>query len=310
MSKLIDLTGKRFGALLVLERDLAKNNGKTTYWKCQCDCGNIVSKASAGLKKGETVCCDRYKCPNKKFLGKDLTGQKFGRLTVIKPLKERKWDSIVWECQCECGNIINVPSTSLLNNKTRSCGCLKKETDRQPKGNVIDLTNQTFGHLTVIKRDGSDARGEAKWLCQCDCGNTQLISVLGSNLRNGHTQSCGCERRSHGELKVAQILQENNISFIQEYQAFKFSNGTWAKFDFYVNNQYFIEYDGETHYKYNLHGWHTEERLEQQLERDAIKNQWCKENNIPLIRIPYTQLKELSINDLKLETSTFIYGGD
>ena len=41
-------------------------------------------------------------------------------------------------------------------------------------------------------------------------------------------------------------------------------------------------------------------------ERDAFKNEWCKENNILLIRIPYWHLKDLCIEDLKLETSKFI----
>jgi len=77
-------------------------------------------------------------------------------------------------------------------------------------------------------------------------------------------------------------------------------------FDFYVDNKYIIEYDGETHYKYNLHGWHNQEQLKAQQERDMIKNQWCKENNIPLIRIPYTHYENLCIDDLKIETSEFI----
>ena len=239
---------------------------------------------------------------------KDLMGKKFNRLTVIEDTGKRKNGSVVWLCRCDCGNLceINGGALTRTTHPTKSCGCLKKETDRQPKGNVIDLTGQTFGHLTVVQRDGSDNRGEAKWLCKCDCGNTQLISVLGSNLRSGHTQSCGCDRMSHGEKIVAKLLKENNIPYIQEYKAFKFSNNHWAKFDFYINNQYIIEYDGETHYKANLHGWHTEEHLQKQLERDAIKNQWCKENNIPLIRIPYTHLKDLCIEDLLLETSQYI----
>lgn len=87
---------------------------------------------------------------------------------------------------------------------------------------------------------------------------------------------------------------------------FKYSNGTNAKFDFYVEDKYLIEYDGETHFNSNLHGWFTEDKLEAQLERDAIKNKWCKENNIPLIRIPYTILKYLKIEDLLLETSPYI----
>ena len=236
----------------------------------------------------------------------NLIGQKFGRLLVIQETSKRANNSVVWKCQCECGNICYVSSSSLKNNKTKSCGCLKKESDRKPKGNVIDLIGQKFNHLTVVSRDGSDSRGEAKWLCQCDCGNPNLISVLGSNLRKGHTQSCGCERMSHGQLAIMKLLKENNIKFEQEKVLFKFANGHAAKFDFFVNNSYIIEYDGETHYTYNLHGWHNKEQLKKQQERDIIKNQWCKDNNITLIRIPYTHLQNLCLEDLQLETSKFI----
>ena len=146
----------------------------------------------------------------------DLTGQKFRRLTALEATSERRNKSIVWKCLCDCGNYVNVDASSLRCLRTQSYGCLKKESDRKPKGNVINLTGQKFGHLTVIERDGSDNRGEAKWLCECDCELHSKISVSGGNLRTGHTQSCGCERRSHGEIKVAQLLQENNIQFEQE----------------------------------------------------------------------------------------------
>lgn len=302
--KLIDLTGQRFGSLTVIERDFS--NKKNAKWFCQCDCGKIVSKSGQGLRKGESTCCDRRTCPNKKELFENLRGQVFGRLTVIEPTENRINKSVVWRCQCECGNEKMVSAASLKTGRTKSCGCLKEETDKMPKGNVIDMLNQKFGHLTVIARDGSDKNGEAKWLCECDCILHSRISVLGSNLRTGHTQSCGCERRSHGELKVAQLLIENQISFEQEKVMFKYANGHNAKFDFYIENKYLIEYDGETHFKANLHGWHNSEQLHVQQERDAIKNQWCKDNNIPLIRIPYTHLKDLCLEDLQLETSKFI----
>lgn len=126
----------------------------------------------------------------------------------------------------------------------KSCGCLKKESDKQSKGNTINLLNKTFSHLTVIAQDKSDHRGEAKWLCKCDCGNPNYISILGSNLRNGHTQSCGCERASHGEIAIIKLLNKNNISYEKEKILFKFSNGYNAKFDFFINNTYIIEYDG------------------------------------------------------------------
>lgn len=237
---------------------------------------------------------------------RDLSQEKFGRLQPLYPTEKRKNKSIVWVCKCDCGTIKEIPAYYLTGGGVKSCGCLKKEKDKLPKGNVIDLVGQKFYHLTVIERDGSDKNGQARWKCQCDCGNPNLITVLGGNLRRGHTRSCGCERRSKGEQEVAKILNENNILFQQEVVLFKYANGTNAKFDFYVNNQYLLEYDGETHYISNLHGWHTEEHLQAQQERDMIKNQWCKENNIPLIRIPYTHLQDLCIEDLKLETSKFI----
>lgn len=59
----------------------------------------------------------------------------------------------------------------------------------------IDITNCKFGKLTVIKRDLCNSKsGNAKWVCKCDCGN--IISVIGSKLRNSHTTSCGCNRIS------------------------------------------------------------------------------------------------------------------
>ena len=53
-----------------------------------------------------------------------------------------------------------------------------------------DLTGQKFNRLTVISREPNDKRGQAMWLCQCECGN--YVVVKGSNIRNNHTQSCGC----------------------------------------------------------------------------------------------------------------------
>ena len=235
----------------------------------------------------------------------DLTGKRFERLTVIEKV-EKRGNEWYWKCRCSCGKEKIVCGSSLRAGRCRSCGCLKQESDKKPKGNVKEEVGKKYGHLTVISRAGSDNRGEALWECECDCPTHNHIIVLGSNLRKGHTQSCGCDRRSHGEIIIEKILIDNNIPFEQEYKAFKFSSGMYAKFDFFVNNQYFIEYDGETHYKYNLHGWHTEEQLKAQQERDLIKNQWCKENNIPLIRIPYTHFDKICFEDLDIQTSQFV----
>jgi hypothetical protein len=59
---------------------------------------------------------------------------------------------------------------------------------------LIDLTNQTFGRLTVLYRDikteALKKDRHAIWRCKCSCGNE--VSVVGKDLRTGKTQSCGC----------------------------------------------------------------------------------------------------------------------
>lgn len=243
----------------------------------------------------------------------DLTGSKFGRLTAIS--YERKNGKTYWTCQCDCGKTTVVWAGNLRNGHTKSCGCLHDEGNPKSIGKATKvsaenrkykLLGKKFGHLTVISEECPSKDGHSRWGCKCDCGNEDLIIVFGTNLIRGHTQSCGCDRRSHGEKVVQELLEKNNIPFTTEYSPFAFENGYRARFDFFVNNSYIIEYDGETHFKYNLHGWHTEDQYLEQQKRDKIKNQWCLQNNIPLIRIPYTVLSSLSIEDLIPETSKFL----
>lgn len=59
---------------------------------------------------------------------KNLTGQRFGRLSVIQSTPERKDGRIVWLCKCDCG-VVFAGSSTLHNGYTRSCGCLKEEQD-------------------------------------------------------------------------------------------------------------------------------------------------------------------------------------
>lgn len=64
---------------------------------------------------------------------------------------------------------------------------------------AIDLTGQRFGRLVVVRRAGSNAQRKATWLCICDCGNERVITS--DNLRNGHSQSCGCLKREQSILR-------------------------------------------------------------------------------------------------------------
>ena len=114
---------------------------------------------------------------------------------------------------------------------------------------------------------------------------------------------------SNGELAIIKLLKDNNIPFIHNKMIFKdcvLSTGGIARFDFYVNNSYVIEYDSQMHYKYTKSGWYTEEEYNKTKQRDSEKNEYCWSHNIPIIRIPYWIYDTLSIDDLKLETSNYI----
>lgn len=130
-------------------------------------------------------------------------------------------------------------------------------------------------------------------------------------MRSGHTQSCGC-LKSVGESKISNLLKENNISFNKEYvfPNFKFKNSIGIpRFDFYVENSYVIEFDGKAHYETNG-GWNNEDNLKTIQLHDKEKNEFCKNNNIPLIRIPYYHFKELEIKDLIPSSSKFLLKGE
>lgn len=231
----------------------------------------------------------------------DLTGQKFGRWTVLNITDKRaKNRSIIWHCKCQCGNEKDVDSYTLRSGQSKSCGCLNKEKAAQRcRQTRLDLTGKRFGKLVALYPIYSGLKNEhTKWHCKCDCGNECDIDM--GNLRSGKSQSCGCIQ-SKQEEKIIQLLTKNQILFNYQYQ---FDDLLNKKFDFYVNNSYIIEFDGSQHFKYTNTGWDTKEHFERTHKNDLIKNKYCFEHNIPIIRIPYNV--EYTINDLKLETTRFL----
>lgn len=238
----------------------------------------------------------------------NLLGQNFNYLTVIEgPIIKNK--KTYWICKCICGNIKEIRADQLKSGATKSCGCYKNNIfiENNKIRQTLDLTNKKFGKLTALEKTEQRKNGRVVWKCKCDCGN--IIYTDTHSLQEGRINSCGC-LISKGENKISQLLQANNIDFVTQktFSDCKFADtGYYAKFDFWVNNNYLIEYDGEQHfyYKKSSYTWNNKENYNKVIAHDQYKNQWCKEHNIPLIRIPYIQLKKLTIDDLLLEKTTF-----
>ena len=240
----------------------------------------------------------------------DLTGKSFGELTVLSKTDRRSQSGgVYWLCKCSCGNTKEVSGATLRNGRSISCGCVRRKNLEIGRGlNFVDCTGKTFGKLKVIRRVEdkiiNGRRACVQWECECECGNRTF--VLASNLANGNSQSCGfCANNSHGNIKIESLLKSANIKFERE-KRFKSCKDIYElPFDFFVNNTYAIEYDGKQHYKEDL------KYSNASIQRhDKMKSEWCRENNIPLIRIPYTHYKDLCLEDLLLETSKFVEYAD
>ncbi len=230
ISIIIDLSGKTFGRLTVLE-DTKKRSDGNVIWKCKCSCGNIVNVNSSYLRKGITRSCGclsrEVKAERLKKLNKEnhyfnnLTGKTFGRLTAIE--KEKSNAGFIWKCNCICGNVVYVRSSSLANGSTRSCGCLAKESASKrlklymkENSPIKDLTAQRFGMLVVIglsdKRRVGKNRKYVLHKCVCDCGN--VVYVTTSQLTSDLKTSCGCinkEKHIEKGRRLSAIVNEKYV---------------------------------------------------------------------------------------------------
>ena len=302
-----DLTGKRFGMLTVVKQVPKPEHLKkdSTYWLCKCDCGKEHIVLTCNLTSGHTSNCG---CVSRKNTSQrcliDLTGHKYGRLTVLgraeNYISPNGFQNTQWDCLCECGNKIVVSQANLRNGETRSCGCLRKEVSCERS--FIDLTGQRFGRLTVVNRTDNSMHPSGgysvQWNCICDCG-AKVITTSG-NLKSGHTISCGCVL-SKNELEIAKILRELKYKYTSQTKFNDCLDVGLLRFDFGVwkNNNLLclIEYDGEQHYMPVRFNQISDEEAQEKFigiqRRDKIKNDYCKTNNIPLLRIPYWENKNM-----------------
>ncbi len=169
----------------------------------------LITNAGAAFEGGKAV------------KGKDLTGLRFGKLTVLSPTEERVRNAIVWRCRCDCGNEILVESRRLKLGVTESCGC-----ERSDREKARDLTGIRFGKLTVLGKSGNQAKDRNPlWLCRCDCGN--MIETTKRRLVTGNSSSCGCGRtpplkdwvgKRFGMLTVLSYVRKENGAHIWHCQ--------------------------------------------------------------------------------------------
>lgn len=227
----------------------------------------------------------------------DLTGKVFGRLEVLyRYYENNKNGSSQWVCRCKCGKIKVILGASLTrkDRPTRSCGCQTYE--NASKANIRNLVGERFGKLVVVEDTHKRKNHRVVWKCLCDCG--RQVERVSDSLIQGDSKSCGSCNSSIGEIKIAELLTENGLLFERQktFGDLIGKNNMPYRFDFYLPElNRLIEFDGIQHFQ-NREIF--SDTLEEIQTRDRIKNKYCLDKNIPLIRIPYWKIDSLTIKDL------------
>lgn len=227
----------------------------------------------------------------------DIIGQRFGVFTVI----ERDWEHkkkhntdsarAYWKCRCDQGHEISISGTKLREGKRISC----KYCDEI----VHDLKGKAFGYLIALEPTDKRIGRFIIWKCRCKCDG-KIIEVSSANLVSGHTRSCGCLGSSAGEANIQSLLDKEGINYEKEkrFCDFHYDNGQQPRYDFYLPDQNrLIEYDGIQHFEPVEHFGGFEQFQKQQIT-DKIKNEYAKVNNIDLVRIPYWEKDNITLEML------------
>ena len=290
LKRRIDVIGKTYGLLTVDSVEYGvttTGNKKRTFCNCTCVCGNTVRTTLDQLRSPGLHSCGCGRKISADRLSREVIGEKFYRLTVIKEYKECTPREVL--CECECGNKIRIKKTEVMSGHTKSCGCLHKEVTSET--NSKDWTGQIseFG-VEFICRDYKNDHGTWMWKCRCPCcGN--IFTALPAQVTSGNTSSCGCRTKSKGEHLIESILKDNNIVYIPQYTISDCKYKNVLRFDFGIFTDYetlkLIEYDGKQHF-YPIDFFGGKEEFERNKIRDAVKTDYCQKHNIELLRIPYT----------------------
>jgi len=145
----------------------------------------------------------------------DLTGQRFGALTVIEFSYRQNNRNNYWKCQCDCGKT-KIQREYVLKTNPTPCSCTKTKKVKVPRK---DLTGQRFNTLTVIEFSYYKY-GHNHWKCQCDYRKTSIVREY---VLKSKPPSCFCEKESSKDL----IGQRFVMLTVIEFSYYKYGHNHW-----------------------------------------------------------------------------------
>jgi len=233
----IDLTGKRFHRLIVLEES-GRDKWCKILWLCRCDCGTEKIICGESLKSGKTKSCGCFSLEIRSLTKVvDCNGKQFGRLLVTERVGSDKHGKALWKCLCRCGGRVTVTTGQLRSGHTKSCGCLSREviirynkSEKHRKAASISNKKRKWTLETRQKNSmGQLKQTEEEWGGFTSPLRKQIYNWLnrrvkwheGIKKRDSYTcQICGDGRggnlHAHHVVTMKDIIRHNNIKSIDD----------------------------------------------------------------------------------------------
>lgn len=151
----------------------------------------------------------------------DLTGHRFGRLTVLTASDKRDSSgNVYWKCACDCGAFTVVQGRSLRtkddSRRVESCGCKHRDyLSQASEKSAAKVVGRRFDRLVVLRRESVCSTLGSMYVTQCDCGTVK--TVRGASLFSGATRSCGClnkERLRRADITGRRSGQVTALAFV------------------------------------------------------------------------------------------------
>jgi hypothetical protein len=249
---------------------------------CNCKCGREFKTKIQYLKsKHQCDVCSGYKY-DAKYIAKNIPKQ----CKFIKRLQEKNMGLF----QCGCGRRYKAGISEVINRNKHQCNICSKKPRKDTDFFKKELYS-IYGDKYTVEGKYIKAHQHVKIKCNL-CKHT--FHTKPTNILSGYEcPICNIPQRSKGESTIFDFLYNNNINYVHQYS---FENSL-LRFDFAVFDSNhvligLIEFDGIQHFE-PVDFFGGQDQFEYQQQNDQIKNQYCKDNNIPLLRIPYWEFDNI-----------------
>lgn len=222
-----DLTGRQFGNLTVLHR-MPNDQENRVCWLCRCACGKECTVQALRLKSGHTQSCGCKRADASRNR-RDLTGMRFGRLTVLyRADAKTKAQKTLWHCRCDCGGEIDVFSGSLLRGLTKSCGCLNREVSRDMHGHMHYQDGTCLEMLERAQKNWAENKAGFRGLFRTKNGRYRAsITFRKAHYTLGYFKTFA--EAVQARLDAEETLHAGYIRANEDYEKRALCDPAWAK---------------------------------------------------------------------------------